>query len=159
MRIFTIVGITAILVGSPAMARNDFPADAVAAYPEIQGTRLESCSLCHSAIPALNGYGMDWEGENRNFATIEGLDSDGDGALNIDEILALTFPGDASDAPAPAEIDADIDGSGATNAVDVQLVINGALGIDIGGMPVDVNGDFAVDAVDVQLVINAVLQG
>ncbi|MBI4556939.1 MAG: hypothetical protein HY706_05090 [Candidatus Hydrogenedentes bacterium] len=57
----------------------------------------------------------------------------------------------------PTGIDADIDADGAVNAVDVQLVINAALGINIGGLDADVNLDSNVDAVDVQLVINAAL--
>jgi len=52
---------------------------------------------------------------------------------------------------------ADINRDGVVNAVDVQLVINAALGIDIGGLNADVNGDGFVNAVDVQLVINAAL--
>jgi len=51
----------------------------------------------------------------------------------------------------------DLDGDGTVNAVDVQLVINGALGLDIGDVIADVNGDGDVNAVDVQLVINAAL--
>ena len=51
----------------------------------------------------------------------------------------------------------DIDGSGAVDAIDVQLAINGALGLPIGSFSADVNNDGATDAVDVQLVINAVL--
>jgi len=54
-------------------------------------------------------------------------------------------------------IPGDINGDGQVNAVDVQLVINAALGIDIGGMNADINGDGQVNAVDVQLVINAAL--
>lgn len=55
----------------------------------------------------------------------------------------------------------DIDGSGAVDAIDVQLVINRALGINIGvfNEPADVDKDGEVNAVDVQLVINAVLAG
>jgi len=52
---------------------------------------------------------------------------------------------------------ADINGDGALNAVDVQLVINGALGVDIAPYNPDITGDGAVNAVDVQLVINAAL--
>jgi hypothetical protein len=52
---------------------------------------------------------------------------------------------------------ADIDADGNIDAVDVQLVINGALGIDIGGLDADVDDNSDVDAVDVQLVINAAL--
>ena len=49
----------------------------------------------------------------------------------------------------------DIDHSGIVDAVDIQLVINAALGLGIGGRNADVNGDLTVDAVDVQRVINA----
>jgi hypothetical protein len=48
----------------------------------------------------------------------------------------------------------DLDGNGTVDAVDVQLVINGALGV---GLPADVNNDGETDAVDVQIVINAAL--
>jgi hypothetical protein len=51
----------------------------------------------------------------------------------------------------------DIDGNGAVDAVDVQLGINGALGISIGSFNADVNNDGDVNAVDVQVVINAAL--
>ncbi|MBI5091162.1 MAG: SUMF1/EgtB/PvdO family nonheme iron enzyme [Candidatus Hydrogenedentes bacterium] len=50
----------------------------------------------------------------------------------------------------------DVNGSGGVDAVDVQLVVNAALGI--GSSPAcDINSDGAVNAVDVQLVINAAL--
>ncbi len=55
------------------------------------------------------------------------------------------------------EIATDIDGDGIVNAVDVQLVVNGALGIDIAPFDADVNSDGEVNAVDAQLVINAAL--
>ncbi|MBI4559301.1 MAG: carboxypeptidase regulatory-like domain-containing protein [Candidatus Hydrogenedentes bacterium] len=51
----------------------------------------------------------------------------------------------------------DIDGADGVNAVDVQLVINAALGIDIGGLNANVDGQNGVNAVDVQLVINGAL--
>lgn len=52
----------------------------------------------------------------------------------------------------------DVDGDGDVNAVDVQLVINGALGLTLpGGVDADVNRDGKIDAIDVQLVINAAL--
>jgi len=54
-------------------------------------------------------------------------------------------------------IPGDINRDGQVNAVDVQLVINAALGIVIGDFNADVNGDGVVNAVDVQLVINAAL--
>ena len=50
----------------------------------------------------------------------------------------------------------DINEDGAVNATDVQLVINGALGI-AGDYPTDVTGDGLTNAADVQMVINAAL--
>lgn len=50
----------------------------------------------------------------------------------------------------------DVDGNGAVNAVDIQLVINAALGLP-STAPTDLNGDAATDAADVQLVINGAL--
>ncbi len=54
---------------------------------------------------------------------------------------------------APEDVNAD----GEVNAVDIQLVINAALGIDISPYDGDVTGNGKVDAVDVQRVINAAL--
>jgi hypothetical protein len=51
----------------------------------------------------------------------------------------------------------DLNGDDDVNAVDIQLVINSALGLDISPFDADVNGDDSVNAVDVQLVINAAL--
>ena len=52
---------------------------------------------------------------------------------------------------------ADVDGNGYVDAIDVQLVINCALGIDVGFIDCDINGDETVNAEDIQLVINAAL--
>jgi hypothetical protein len=52
----------------------------------------------------------------------------------------------------------DVNGDGVVNAVDVQLVINAALGLSINpAFNADINSDGVVNAVDVQLVINAAL--
>jgi len=50
----------------------------------------------------------------------------------------------------------DVNSDGMVNAVDVQLVINGALGLPV-AFPTDVDGDATTNAVDVQLVINGAL--
>jgi hypothetical protein len=47
----------------------------------------------------VNSYGKDFGAANHDFGAIEGKDSDGDGFSNIDEIKALTFPGDPNDNP------------------------------------------------------------
>jgi hypothetical protein len=68
------------------------------------GTKLNSCTLCHSTTPALNSYGAAFKNNSHNFATIEPLDSDGDGFSNIVEINARTFPGNSSSKPSsPAD--------------------------------------------------------
>ena len=53
---------------------------------------------------------------------------------------------------------ADINGDGVVNAIDVQLVINAALGIDISPFDANVKGHGITNAIDVQLVINAALE-
>src|SRR5262245_25868534 len=73
-------------------------------YPAAVGSRIDACGLCHTAaIPELNPYGMAFQGSGHDFAAIEAEDSDGDGFSNLAEIMALTFPGDPADTPAPVD--------------------------------------------------------
>jgi len=58
--------------------------------------------------------------------------------------------------PAFARIAGDVDNSDAVDAMDVQLVINGALKLSV-PYPVDIDQSGSVDAMDVQLVIYAAL--
>jgi exo-beta-1,3-glucanase (GH17 family) len=93
-------------------------------------------------------------------------------AGNVVTILAVgtcsitaSQSGNTSYAPAPAVAQSftvsprlsacDINGDGTTNVLDVQLIINEALGL---ASPVnDLNGDVVVNVVDVQLAVNAAL--
>jgi hypothetical protein len=69
----------------------------------------QSCRLCHAGIfpngGNLNSFAADLRDNTDvraravDFGAIEGLDSDGDGASNLDEITAGTLPGDASSRP------------------------------------------------------------
>ena len=75
--------------------------------PAMSPLLATTCLLCHvgylaasPAIDNLNGYGNAHANAGYDFAAIEGLDSDGDGYTNIEEILAGTYPGDASSVPA-----------------------------------------------------------
>ena len=76
---------------------------AVSKYPNISSSSLNSCDLCHTAsIPNLNPYGAAYKSNGRNtaaFGAIENLDSDNDGFSNIQEINALTFPGNLASFP------------------------------------------------------------
>jgi hypothetical protein len=82
-----------------AGAVSSYLSQAEGQYPNIVGSKLDSCSLCHTIAPTRNPYGTAFGGANHNFATIASLDSDGDGFSNAAEIAALTFPGNAADKP------------------------------------------------------------
>ena len=66
-----------------------------------------SCNICHTTVPTKNPYGTDLNeaGATKNnippatFVAVEGLDSDGDGFTNIEEINAGTFPGNPASHP------------------------------------------------------------
>ncbi len=92
---------------TPASATPSFLTLAEAQYPFIVGSRIDTCNLCHvpNAIPSLNAYGTDFLNHGLNAAAltaIENLDSDSDGFTNIQELRALTFPGDPTDHPQAA---------------------------------------------------------
>ncbi len=88
-----------MIVPYSASARPEFLQAFLAEYPAVVGTRLESCNVCHTNPPVRNPYGFDFNLAGRQFAPIESRDSDGDGSDNLTEIMALTFPGIASDGP------------------------------------------------------------
>ena len=108
----------------------------LAVYSFAKSTKLDDCALCHKSgtigsktygscdychqsyktqpphgdiLETLNSYGLAYNDAGGNQAAlelIEGSNSDGDTSTNIEEIRALTFPGDARDypglVPAPA---------------------------------------------------------
>jgi len=71
------------------------------AYPAAVGTRIDSCSLCHTVAPTRNNFGTAYATAGHTFsAALAALDSDVDTFSNGTEIAALTFPGDNLDKPA-----------------------------------------------------------
>jgi len=80
-------------------------------------------------------------------------DTDGDGFWDNIESARGTDPSDAENMPVRS-VAADVDANGSVNAVDIQMVINGALGMTV-QVPVNVDNTGGVNALDVQLVINA----
>ena len=95
------IGVLVFAGADPAAAKSGFLGDFNAVYGTA-GTPLDSCSLCHTNVPALNGYGNDWKNNGKSFSAIEGMDSDSDGWPNLAEIQALSMPGNASSTPPPA---------------------------------------------------------
>ncbi|NJD54745.1 MAG: hypothetical protein FIB07_18040 [Candidatus Methanoperedens sp.] len=110
------------LVGLPeALAVSNY-LDAFKTKYGTANTKLDTCDICHVyGSNARNLYGQDVEIQLIGGATttltagatttltidqaltnVEPKDSDGDTYSNIDEIKALTFPGNTSDYPAPA---------------------------------------------------------
>lgn len=91
-------------------------------YVNYKGKTVElgSCQWCHQTYgydgageiqETMNAYGAAYKDAGRNaqaVARIDGMDSDGDGHSNADEIAANSFPGDADDypglTPAPCRI-------------------------------------------------------
>ena len=65
------------------------------------GNTLGSCITCHVNPTGgpRNSYGTDFAANGHDFLSIQGLDSDGDGFTNIEEILVDSFPGDAASMP------------------------------------------------------------
>jgi hypothetical protein len=83
-------------------------------------------------------------------------DSDGDGFWDRVEVAHNGHPFDAAIHPPPSPVAGDVNFDGEPNAVDVQIAVNRALGLDP-GYRTDLNDDTEEDAVDVQIVIVSVL--
>lgn len=86
-----------------AVAFSSYLSLALTPYPNIRGTALDDCTLCHPGgnTKLLNGYGTDYAAAGHQYPPIESMDSDGDGFTNIVEIRALTNPGDGNSKPGP----------------------------------------------------------
>jgi hypothetical protein len=110
MRIFQIVLTVpalclVLLQAGEAQARNAIKNDWLDQYPEACAelvTLANNCTLCHEGGGfAVNLYGADLANVNEDFVAVEGVDSDGDGRTNGQEILSdCSAPGDAVSAPA-----------------------------------------------------------
>jgi hypothetical protein len=173
-----------LVVGSAAErahAVSDYLAAFRSEYPAAVGSRIDACGVCHSSVPQLNPYGSAFRDADRQFAPIQGLDSDADGVLNLAEIDALTFPGDPSDVPTlptptptatplPATPTAtpgsgvcagDCNANRAVTVDELLRAVNIALGIvavDVCA-PVDRDGNGAVSINELLLAVNAALVG
>jgi hypothetical protein len=100
-----VLGITGL-----ALANSGALGDFNAQYPG--NTLGSSCSICHTNVPNTNPYGTALVGQGATgdaisaamFQAVEGVDSDGDGATNIQEINKGFFPGDPTSTPPPSGV-------------------------------------------------------
>lgn len=99
--LLALIGALLLLAGrpTPAQAKSGYLDAFINTYPAATSSKLNNCATCHTAVPNLNPYGADYKRLGHNFTAIEALDSDGDGAKNLAEIIALTWPGDPADLP------------------------------------------------------------
>jgi len=109
-----VIAIVALWLSSSGQA-NAFPGllRQVEQEYNIVGQPNSSCDLCHSSGGGSprNSYGIAFQLAGANVGAmleIEGEDSDGDGASNLAELLAGTFPGDGTDTPSEEEAKAAI---------------------------------------------------
>nr|WP_321498299.1 hypothetical protein [uncultured Methanolobus sp.] len=91
---------TIILIGTPVISAKSGYLTSFNQHYNTGGTVLDTCDVCHSGPNggSLDPYGRAYS-YTRSFTGIEGKDSDGDGFTNLEEINALTFPGDSGDHP------------------------------------------------------------
>jgi len=96
----------ALLLANTAWSRSGYLNEFNSRYGTVN-TKLDDCNTCHVTTRNRNPYGADLERalNSNGFDTavslesIEPDDADGDGASNILEIVAGTYPGDPGDIP------------------------------------------------------------
>ena len=83
-------------------------------------TSLQNCILCDQQLSEING---DWQdlGDNIEFETCDCPDTNGDGLVDVNDILAIIESW--GDCWPPFYCPADVDGDGTVNVNDVLLVI------------------------------------
>ncbi|MEZ5335279.1 MAG: PGF-CTERM sorting domain-containing protein [Methanolobus sp.] len=99
--VFFVVLLVMLAAGSSVVSAKSSYLGSFNSHYNTDGTRLDSCAVCHSGPNggSINVYGRAYSGNRINIASIEDIDSDGDGFTNIEEIEAFTFPGNSADYP------------------------------------------------------------
>lgn len=100
--ILTTIGL--ILVTTPPLVRAERPflSEAKERYPQLEGSKLDDCRLCHKNKEGggpRNTFGQDFQIHSYDFAVVENLDTDGDGFTNLEEFMALTIPSNPKNFP------------------------------------------------------------
>lgn len=137
--VLTAIGL--ILVTAPPLVRAERPflSEAKARYPQIEGSKLDDCRLCHKNKEGggpRNAFGQDFQIHSYDFAVMENLDTDGDGFTNLEEFMALTIPSNPKNFP---KEHLEIEPTPVTAAPITLCYINGRpknVPLELGGLPV-----------------------
>jgi len=98
----TIVALGAMAVGMVVLgnlhATPSLQTAFVGTYPAVADTKLDNCATCHmpASQDSLNAYGLAIREAKLRIKDVENRDSDGDGKTNLEEIVALSYPGSFS---------------------------------------------------------------
>lgn len=100
---FALLGLLAMGCPDRLLAESSYQKSFNSLYG-VSGTKLGKCSVCHTKLPDVNSYGMDFAEKHEGSVTaaiksIEHLDSDKDGYSNLDEIKVRSFPGNSASSP------------------------------------------------------------
>jgi len=132
----------------------EFYAQFVAGLDGTFGTLLPN--LLPGGLVRIEEFAWDTAASKAVYTSQDGLWPDN--ADTVNPAGGLEVPIALDLLPADPALPGDVNGDGVVNAVDVQLVINAALGNALDpGFDADINGDGVVNAVDVQLVITYAL--
>src|SRR3989304_983875 len=77
--------IAGLAITGPALAKSTYMGTFETAYPAAVGSKLDSCTVCHTAVPSRNSYGTAFANANHSYTAIASADSDGDGFTNAAE--------------------------------------------------------------------------
>lgn len=96
------VGLVLALAPQLVLAERPFFNEAKARYPQLAGSSLDDCRLCHKNREGggpRNIFGQEFQIYGYDFAVLENRDSDGDGFTNLEELTSLTIPSNPKNFP------------------------------------------------------------
>lgn len=98
LTLLAVLGLFVVLLSSITVETNAIPEYA----KDLPQSLKNNCNVCHEKASGgpLNDFGQDYAAFNHNMEAVDGLDSDGDGYGNREELDAGTLPGFSNSYPA-----------------------------------------------------------
>ena len=92
-----VLGLFVVLLSSITVETNAIPGYS----KDLPQSLKNNCNVCHEKASGgpLNDFGQDYAAFNHNMDAVDGLDSDGDGYKNGEELDAGTLPGFSNSYP------------------------------------------------------------